>query len=663
MQDFEIPYVCYHRHSCVSNIVLADSVVTNEDYAKRAAELGHSVLSSCEHGNQGNYRECALLAEKYGLRWRYVSEAYFVKDRHEKDNTNCHIILAAKTAKGVGDLNFALSEANISGFYYRPRMDMELLLSLDPKDVFVTTACIAGVFKYGEEEAEKLILRFAQHFRDSFMLEVQYHDTEKQRELNQFLLKLYRRHGIPLIMGTDSHFIYPEDAALRQQRLEANHIHYEDESGWYMESRADKLINYIRYWQAGGESEKTSERVRTKHRQMVEEGLWRGGTRPFGYKLIHNGRIGKKNRQLFDLAIDENEGVIVRDIFDGYIRRGMGIHRLANYLNSRYPSPDKIWAPQSVKTILTNPIYIGISRCGDVRSPVNEALRIVSDEDFEFAKRVMSMRVTRKTQTRGDIDEDNPDETKRTKTSIFGASLLSGLLYCAHCGHKLVGTYHTKKRVNGECYYRPVYRCYNGATKAKGCDGQRTYSAQKIEEAVLEIVRQYFSHFGKSVDAIWKEQQRLQIKQGSGARLKQAEMGLAKLNAPYKELREEMVKVLMGESVFDEATIKSMLDEKQEAIAKADAYLEELRVFAEDTEQKLQQLILQYRSISDWAEVFDAANNDEKKMILSRIIEKITVDKEYHLEIHFLITLDSFRREIEQLENATVSENMVAVAI
>ena len=430
-----------------------------------------------------------------------------------------------------------------------------------------------------------------------------------------------------------------------------------------MESRADKLINYIRYWQAGGESEKTSERVRTKHRQMVEEGLWRGGTRPFGYKLIHNGRIGKKNRQLFDLAIDENEGVIVRDIFDGYIRRGMGIHRLANYLNSRYPSPDKIWAPQSVKTILTNPIYIGISRCGDVRSPVNEALRIVSDEDFEFAKRVMTMRVTRKTQTRGNIDEDNPDETKRTKTSIFGASLLSGLLYCAHCGHKLVGTYHTKKRVNGECYYRPVYRCYNGATRAKGCDGQRTYSAQKIEEAVLEIVRQYFSHFGKSVDAIWKEQQRLQIKQGSGARLKQAEMGLAKLNAQYKKLREEMVKVLMGESVFDEATIKSMLDEKQEAIAKAEAYLEELRVSAEDTEQKLQQLILQYRSISDWAEVFDAANNDEKKMILSRIIEKITVDKEYHLEIHFLITLDSFRREVEQLEKATVSENMVAVAI
>ena len=164
-----------------------------------------------------------------------MTEAYFVKDRNEKDNTNCHIILAAKTRKGVDDLNYILSEANISGYYYRPRIDLELLMSLDPRDVFVTTACIAGVFKYGYAEAERLILRMAAHFRDSFMLEVQYHDTDQQREVNEFLLKLYRKHGIPLIMGTDSHFIHPEDAALREHRLEANHIHYEDEGGWYMD--------------------------------------------------------------------------------------------------------------------------------------------------------------------------------------------------------------------------------------------------------------------------------------------------------------------------------------------------------------------------------------------------------------------------------------------
>lgn len=108
-------------------------------------------------------------------------------------------------------------------------------MSLDPRDVFVTTACIAGVFKYGYAEAERLILRMAAHFRDSFMLEVQYHDTDRQREVNEFLLKLYRKHCIPLIMGTDSHFIHPEDTALREHRLEASHIRYEDEGGWYMD--------------------------------------------------------------------------------------------------------------------------------------------------------------------------------------------------------------------------------------------------------------------------------------------------------------------------------------------------------------------------------------------------------------------------------------------
>ena len=173
-----------------------------------------------------------------------------MKDRREKDNANCHLILAARTRKGIGDLNFALSEANISGYYYRSRVDLELLTALDPRDVFVTTACVGGVYRYGWEEAEKLILRLAAHFRDSFMLEVQYHDTDRQREVNEFLLGLYRRHGIPLIMGTDSHYIYPEDAALRDQRLEANHIRYEDEGGWYMDYPSGEEA-YRRFRQQG----------------------------------------------------------------------------------------------------------------------------------------------------------------------------------------------------------------------------------------------------------------------------------------------------------------------------------------------------------------------------------------------------------------------------
>lgn len=299
----------YHKHSHISNIILADSVVTNEEYCKRARELGHSIISSCEHGTQGDYRECADLAGKYGLKWRYVTEAYFVEDRNPEcqDKNNCHIVLAAKTEKGIGDLNEALSEANISGYYFRPRVDMEILLSLDPKDVFVTTACLGGVWRYGfikegmsaerwdemrrdrehqievlkytthpddlpaklkelgldkEVEPEKevwhydftkpdeIVRKLHAHFGDSFMLEVQYHDVEKQKVINRHILELYRKYGIPMIVGLDSHFIYPEQEILRAQRLEANHIIYENEDGFYMDYPSDDEV-YNRFIRQG----------------------------------------------------------------------------------------------------------------------------------------------------------------------------------------------------------------------------------------------------------------------------------------------------------------------------------------------------------------------------------------------------------------------------
>lgn len=168
-----------------------------------------------------------------------MTEAYFVKDRFEKDRLNCHMILAAKTRKGMEDLNFILSEANISGYYFRPRIDLDLLMSLDPKDVFITTACVGGIFKYGLGEAERLIKMIHAKFCGSLMLEVQYHDTDKQKEINEFILSMYRRYGIPIIMGTDSHYINPEDSELRDQRLEANHIKYDDEEGWFMDYPSD----------------------------------------------------------------------------------------------------------------------------------------------------------------------------------------------------------------------------------------------------------------------------------------------------------------------------------------------------------------------------------------------------------------------------------------
>ena len=229
----------YHRHSSYSNIYIADSAVMNEDYAKRAVEVGHKIISSVEHGWQGYYYQTFELAKKYNLKFVFGAEAYWVKDRFEKDKSNCHIIILAKNEKGRRAINEILSEANETGYYFRPRLDLKLLLSLPADDVFITTACVA-FWKY--DDVESIILKLKNHFKDNIMLEIQYHNTHQQITLNKKIKKFAYDNDIQMIVGLDSHYIYPEQADDRQNLLEANKVFYEDEEGWYMDYPDDDTI-------------------------------------------------------------------------------------------------------------------------------------------------------------------------------------------------------------------------------------------------------------------------------------------------------------------------------------------------------------------------------------------------------------------------------------
>lgn len=222
----------YHKHDSYSNIYVPDSAAIQEDYAKRAVEVGHKVLSSVQHGWAGYYFETFELAKKYDLKFIFGAEAYWVKDRHEKDRTNGHIILLAKNENGRRAINSILSTANEDGYYFRPRVDMELLLSLPADDVMITTACIAF---WHYEDIEDLLVQLHNHFKNNLFLEIQYHNTEPQINLNKRILALSEKYGIEMIVGMDSHYIYPEQSKERDYILAAKNVHYDDEQGWYMD--------------------------------------------------------------------------------------------------------------------------------------------------------------------------------------------------------------------------------------------------------------------------------------------------------------------------------------------------------------------------------------------------------------------------------------------
>lgn len=222
----------YHKHTYGSNISTPDSTVSIEDYAKRAVELGQKSICSVEHGWQGKYHEYYEIAQKYHLKFIFGVEAYWVKDRKSTDKSNCHIIILAKNEEGRQEINDILSTANEDGYYYKPRLDPDLIFSLSPQNVFVTSACVA-FWRY--EDIDWFVKELHDYFGENFMLEIQNHATVKQIDLNKRIKKLSKKYGIEMIVGLDSHYIYPEQAEDRDEYLKSKGLHYDDEDGWYMD--------------------------------------------------------------------------------------------------------------------------------------------------------------------------------------------------------------------------------------------------------------------------------------------------------------------------------------------------------------------------------------------------------------------------------------------
>ena len=163
------------------------------------------------------------------------------------------------------------------------------------------------------------------------------------------------------------------------------------------DNHVDKLMNYIRYWQASGESLKTSVRTKTRLAQIVQEGRFRGGSAPFGYKLVKNGRVGKKNRELYDIEVEPTEAVVVQEIFDLADRFGYGGRRISSELIAKGIKNERTgehFHYSSIQNILRNIMYVGILRSGESRSEIIPELQIISQEQYDRVAKGRAQRST-----------------------------------------------------------------------------------------------------------------------------------------------------------------------------------------------------------------------------------------------------------------------------
>ena len=227
-------YNNYHKHDHVSNIFTPDTNTKQEEYILKALEYGHKNYFTTNHGSMGDIFEARTLCDKYGIRCLAGLEGYIVPDPLEKDKSNYHIIIIPRTDAARKKVNYVSSHANIDGYYYKPRIFIQDLLELDPSDIYITTACCAGLLK-DDTSIEKILMPLYQHFGKNIFLEVQNHDVDIQKEINKKALVLSEELGLDLIAANDSHYIDKNGQFERLELLKGKHIEYGDEDTFILD--------------------------------------------------------------------------------------------------------------------------------------------------------------------------------------------------------------------------------------------------------------------------------------------------------------------------------------------------------------------------------------------------------------------------------------------
>ena len=208
-----------HVHSHYS---LLDGLSKIDQLLDACQELKMSSIALTDHGAMYGLVEFFQKAKKRGIRPIIGCEIYLAPNgMHQKrpniDAKSYHLVLLVKNKKGYRNLVKLVTKANLEGFYYKPRIDKDLLKKYS-EGLIGMSACLAGEIPKTAlvdfEKAEKLALEYRDIFdKDDFYLEIQHHPgIPEQEKANQVLIKIAKKNNIPLVATNDTHYVRKEDA-------------------------------------------------------------------------------------------------------------------------------------------------------------------------------------------------------------------------------------------------------------------------------------------------------------------------------------------------------------------------------------------------------------------------------------------------------------------
>ena len=393
-----------------------------------------------------------------------------------------------------------------------------------------------------------------------------------------------------------------------------------------IESHGDKLMNYIRFWQAAGESEKTSMRTRDRIRQIVSSGHYAGGFVPYGYRAVNKGRVNKRDQPVKDLEIDPEEAAWVREVFEKVANEGASGYAMARMLNERGLRTRQGAKFQSVniRRLIRHEGYTGYIITKAAKSEFMPQLQIIDDDLFAKANERMDSRC------------QNAAESKNAARKSDNPCLLAGIVVCAHCGAKMSAFLHKDryKLADGTIKenVQAKYNCYQRGQHLRPCDGQALYLAERVDAIVLELVDQMFRQikrepYDRSIE------QRIRQQDAELNRKKQAaEKKIQAAQHKQQKYEEEIVRCLDGQSAFSETTLARLI---QQAEAEVQQAKNEYTALLKDNSSRttVQQIRKYYDEFLGWANEFDLASIQRKRTILAQLLERVELGRGYQVRI------------------------------